>query len=96
MRPGERFFIGAFVYNAGADLLMQVTLYREGKLVYRSKKEPVLLKTDPASGARPIDYSLPLSAKAAPGEYSVELAVQDLAAPKQRQFAVRALDFTIR
>ncbi|MCX6605391.1 MAG: VWA domain-containing protein [Acidobacteria bacterium] len=96
MRPGERFFIGAFVYNAGPDLLMQISLYREGKLVYRSKKEPILVKADPASGARPIDYSLPLSLKAAPGEYAVELAVQDPAAPKRNQFAVRALDFTVR
>ena len=96
MRPGERFFIGAFVYNGGPDLLMQISLYREGKLVYRSKKEPILVKADRASGARPIDYSLPLSAKAAPGEYAVELAVQDPAAPKQKQFAVRAIDFTVR
>lgn len=96
MRPGERFFIGAFVYNAGPDLLMQINLYREGKLVYRSKKEPILVKADPVSGARPIDYSLPLSAKAAPGEYVVELAVQDPAATKQNQFAVRQLDFTVR
>ena len=44
MRPGERFLIGAFVYNAGPDLLMQISLYR-------SKKEPILIKTDPASGA---------------------------------------------
>ena len=51
MRPGERFLIGAFVYNAGPDLLKQISLYRAGKLVYRSKKEPILIKTDPASGA---------------------------------------------
>ncbi len=96
MRPGERFFIGAFVYNAGPDLLMQISLYRDGKLVHRSKKEPVVLKTDPASGARPIEYSLPLSVKAAHGDYLVELAVQDPAAPKQRQFAVRQIDFTVK
>ena len=83
MRPGDRFFIGAFVYNAGPDLLMQMSPYRAGKLVYRSKKEPIQIKTDPASGARPIAYT-------------VDLAVQDPAAPKRSQFAFRAVDFTVK
>ena len=30
------------------------------------------------------------------GEYLVELAIQDPDAPKQKQFAVRQLDFTVR
>jgi hypothetical protein len=37
-----------------------------------------------------------LGPKAPPGEYLLEIAVQDPSAPKQHQFAVRTIDFTIR
>ena len=96
LRPGERFTVAAYAYNSGKAPLLQVSLYRDGKLVHRGKKEPIVAKFDPATGGRPIEASLTLSPKAAPGEYLVELAIQDPDAPKQKQFAVRQLDFTVR
>ncbi len=96
LRGGERFSYGAYLYNAGPAPLIQISLFRDGKLIHRGKKEPVMAKPDPATGIRAVEAVMTLAAKAPPGEYLLEFAVQDPAAPKQQQFAVRTIDFTIR
>jgi VWFA-related protein len=96
LRGGERFSYGAYLYNAGPAPVLQVSLYRDGKLIHRGKKEPVAAKADPETGFRAVEAAMTLGPNAPAGEYILEFAVQDPAAPKQHQFAVRTIDFTIR
>jgi VWFA-related protein len=96
LRAGERFSYGAYLYNSGPAPVLQVSLYRDGKLIHRGKKEPIAAKPDPETGIRAIEAAMTLGPKAPAGEYILEFAVQDPAAPKQHQFAVRTIDFSIR
>lgn len=96
LRPGERFSYGAYLYNSGPAPVLQVTLYREGKLIHRGKKETLTVPVGSDSAIRALEAGMTLGPKAPPGEYILELAVQDPTAPKQHQFAVRTIDFTIR
>lgn len=96
LRGGERFSYGAYLYNAGPAPILQVSLYRDGKLIHRGKKEPVVAKADLETGIRAVEAAMTLAAKVPPGEYLLEFAVQDPQAPKRQQFAVRTIDFTIR
>lgn len=96
LRAGERFSYGAYVYNSGPAPVLQVSLYRAGKLIHRGKKEPIAAKPDPETGIRAVEAAMTLGPNAPAGEYLLEFAVQDPAAPKQHQFAVRTIDFTIR
>jgi VWFA-related protein len=76
------------------NLLTQLRLYREGTLVYTGKKTPLTAPERLDDGLVLVRGRARVSSP--PGEYVLEIAVQDLSAPAKQQAAVRYIDFTIR
>jgi hypothetical protein len=97
VRPGGELEYAVYIYNATVakappNLLTQLRLFRDGLLIFTGKKNPLR-----AEGLKDVQ-SLTLRGKlrvAEPGEYVLEVAVQDLAAPAKQQFAMRNIDFHV-
>ena len=103
MKPGVTLSYAAMVYNARlakaggqANLVTQVILYRNGKSVYVGNKAPFQPQGHTEGEGLSVTGSLKLGTGSAPGEYVLQIAVQDLEAPKKQQFAVRSIDFEVR
>jgi VWFA-related protein len=80
--------------NQRPNLLTQLRLYRDGTLLYTGKKLPLAASETPVNGLVLVKGRVRISSP--PGEYLLEIAVQDLLAPAKKQAAVRYVDFTVR
>ena len=103
LKPGAKLAYAAYIYNAkvgkeknAPNLETQVVLFHDGKAVYTGKKTPFQPVGTGAGSRFSIEGSMQLGAKAALGDYVLQVAVHDLDAPKKQQFAVRAIDFELR
>jgi VWFA-related protein len=103
MKPGVTLSYAAMVYNARlakasgqANLVTQMILYRNGKSVYVGNKAPFQPQGHKEGEGLSVTGNLKLGTGSAPGEYVLQIAVQDLEAPKKQQFAVRNIDFEVR
>ena len=88
------------VFNAksnqgGPQLETQIALYRDGKALYNGAARPVAIK--PQSDPRQIVASgtLTLGADFAPGEYSLQVAVNDKLAKKKQRTAEQWVNFEV-
>lgn len=93
----------ALLYNAKGgktssqpDVEMQVSLYKNGKVVYQGKKQG--FRPEKFKEGDPLNLmgSLTLGESTTPGTYTLQIAVRDNEAPKKAQFAVREIDFEIK
>ena len=100
-RPGESFEYMVAVYNAKSkegvrpDLESQVILYNEGKELYRSAAEPVLVDNLVNPGRIPIKKSLFLEGTLQPGDYVLKLLVRDRQAKEKNNLTEQMLQFEI-
>lgn len=103
MQAGDTLEYGCLIYNsrvskegARTRLETQTVLLRDGKVVFRGKKN--VLEAAGHQVENPVSFSgsLTLGNAFEPGQYVLQLAVRDLLAPKGREFAVRAIEFRIR
>lgn len=76
------------------NLLTQMRLFRDGKLLYTGKKIPLVPPERQDNGLVLVKGRVRVSSP--PGEYLLEIAVQDLSAPAKQQAAVAYVDFTVR
>ena len=89
------------VYNAKSkegvrpDLESQVILYNEGKELYRSAAEPVLVDNLVNPGRIPIKKSLFLEGTLQPGDYVLKLLVRDRQAKEKNNLTEQMLQFEI-
>lgn len=94
---GDTLEYGCLIYNsrvskegARTRLETQTVLLRDGKVVFRGKKN--LLEAAGHQVENPVSCSGSLTL----GQYVLQLAVRDLQAPKGHEFGVRAIEFRIR
>jgi VWFA-related protein len=100
VRPGGELDYALFIYNTTpaktgpqANLLTQLRLFRDGNLIYTSPKNP--MRPEGLTDLQSLTLRGKMRVGADPGDYLLEVAVQDLSAPAKQQFAVRAIDFTV-
>lgn len=98
MRPGAEFGYALSIYNAvrtretsRPNLLTQLRVFQEGKLIFTGKKNAMQPENLKENDALILKGKLRLEA---PGDYVLEVAVQDLGAARP-QFALRYIDFTV-
>ena len=99
-RPGESFDYMAIIYNAKAeegltpDLESQYVLYRNGSEIFKSRPEPVDVRS--AKDFRKISVSkkLKLDNTLQPGDYVLQLQVTDKRM-RERNLAAQTLDFEV-
>jgi VWFA-related protein len=103
MKPGSTLSYASMLYNARLskasgqpNLVTQVILYRNGKSIYVGKKAPFQPQGHKEGEGLAITGNLKLGAGSALGEYVLQIAVQDLEAPKKQQYVVRNIDFELR
>ena len=102
LRPGMSLYYNFAIYNAQGDaarapqLQMQARLFRDGQLIYTGKPLPV--DTEGQKDARHLlaGARMKLGAKAAPGQYVLQVVVTDaLARDNKHATAAQWLDFEI-
>ncbi len=103
IRAGDLIEYGAMIYNPllspdtrSLKLEMQVSLVKDGKLVFVDKQLPLAAGQVSPGSPLSITGSLKLSSQTPPGEYVLQLAVSDLANPRKPRYALRSTDFVIR
>ncbi len=98
---GEQLNYNLLIYNAKIapdglpKLETQLSIYREDKVIYRSARQTVSPPKHTAGEGLTLSGGLKVGGLGAAGEYTLEVAVRDLAAPKKRQYLVRSTEFTI-
>jgi VWFA-related protein len=102
-RPGEKLAYAGYVYNVksgkqagSANLLVQIVLYREGKAVYTGPKTPYRQSGLKEGEHLALSGNLQLGSKLAEGEYVLQVAIQDLEAPRKHQYVLKSADFEVR
>jgi VWFA-related protein len=100
LRAGAELFYNFAVYNARSAngqtrLESQVRLFRDGRLMFTGKAMPVEVGAHPVASHVLAGGRMKLSAKAAPGEYVLQLVVTDLQEPTKPRVASQWIDFEI-
>ncbi|MBC7899505.1 MAG: VWA domain-containing protein [Saprospiraceae bacterium] len=90
------------VYNAQPDkttgqpkLLLQVNLYRDGKIIAEGKPKPIELKPQTAWSQISERGSIRLSSGVAPGDYTLEIIVTDQMVSEKKAISSQSLDFEV-
>lgn len=97
-RRGTVLSYGAEIFNVkteagrAANLSSQINIFREGKLIFEGKSQPI---GAPVAGKYGVSGSLSLSDKMTPGEYVLQLSVTDGAAKGKYKSAVQFVQFQI-
>jgi len=93
---------GFIIYNARIDkatnkpqLLAQVRLFRDGKLVYTGKDNPLGLTDAPDWKRVTAGGSIQLGTNLLPGEYVLQVVVKDMLADEKHRTATQWMDFEI-
>lgn len=90
------------IYNARLDkdtrspqLQVQVRLFRGGQLIFSGKVQPFALNNPPDLGRLAASGALTLGTDMVPGEYVLQVTVNDLLADEKRRTASQWIDFEI-
>jgi hypothetical protein len=90
------------IYNARLDgearaprLQVQVRLFRDGQPVFTGKVQPFALNNPPDLGRLAAGGSITLGADMAPGEYVMQVTVDDLLADEKHRTASQWIDFQV-
>jgi len=101
LRKGGELEYALTVFNAvippdtkRPNLLTQLRLFRDGTLLYTGKKVPLTAAAPAADELVMVKGRVRITSS--PGEYVLEIGVQDQSAPAKQQAAVRYVDFTVR
>lgn len=101
LRPGDELNYFFVAYNAKVEkaglpkLSMQVSLFRDRKLIHSGEVLPVQLKPQTQWQRINIGGSLKLTSNAAPGDYSVHIRLTDTLAKESRRAVDQWADFEI-
>lgn len=101
-RRGSTVDYGFYIYNSKADradgkprLQSQMRLYRDGKLVYEGKVLPFDAQPQNVQGDVGAGGKLYLGLALVPGEYALQMVVNDLLAKEKQRVAAQWIDFEI-
>lgn len=101
-RPGTTLDYAYIVYNArtttaspNPQLIAQVRLFREGKLIFTGKETPIETAGQTDLKRISIFGEMQLGNNAAVGEYVLQIIVKDLLASEKQRFASQWIDFEI-
>lgn len=92
---------GASVYNARlnsagkTDLSIQTRMFRDGKLVYEGKTQPLTTAAQPKAQSLSASGSLSLGTEMTAGDYVLQLIVTDNSNSKKRQIAAQFVPFEV-
>jgi VWFA-related protein len=102
LRPGAAFDYGYLIYNARLDrasgrprLTTQARLFRDGQLVYQSAPQAFDAGRQADAGRLLAAGSLQLGADLAPGEYVLQVVVEDALAGEKSGLAAQWIDFQV-
>ncbi|HEX8852678.1 MAG TPA: VWA domain-containing protein [Pyrinomonadaceae bacterium] len=100
LQAGTELFYNFAIYNARATngqtrLQTQVRLFRDGRLMFTGKAMPVEVGAQADTSHVLAGGRMKLSAKAAPGEYVLQLIVTDMQDESKPRFASQWIDFEI-
>jgi VWFA-related protein len=102
LRPGAAFDYGYLIYNARLDkatgrprLTTQARLFRDGQLIYQSAPQPFDAGRQADAERLLAAGSLQLGADLAPGEYVLQVVVEDSLAGGESGLAAQWIDFQV-
>jgi VWFA-related protein len=102
LRPGNDLNYAFGLYNAKVDkgtnaprLLIQVRLFRDGKLVYQGEPAPLRLNPQPDWKRISVVGSMKLAKGAQPGEHILQVVITDLLAKEKYRTESQWTDFEI-
>ena len=99
--PGDNLEYAAVIYNAAfdkqqmPDLESNFVLFKDGREVYRSKPEPVDLRNVSDPKRIPIKANLQMPDVLQPGDYLLQLVVNDKRATGKHGLATQTFDFEV-
>jgi VWFA-related protein len=101
-KPGAVLRYSLVIYNARLDkdkrspqLQVLVRLFRGGQLIFTGKVQPFALNNPPDLGRLAASGALTLGTNMGPGEYVLQVTVNDLLADERRRTASQWIDFEV-
>ena len=77
------------------DLTYKTRLFRDGKVIFEGKANPLAMSVQPGAAALPLQGTISLGTAMEPGDYVLQLEITDNLAKEKRKLAWQFVDFEV-